>query len=263
LRKPFIGGLFQNSSDEQAQFLGNPVPAGFYVQKVLKDTIFEKAGVKPGDMLYMFNGYIIDAFGEATVPWSSDRVLLRDLISRLSIGDLVSIIIYRKGEKKEINVTLEAPPVYPVRPIFPGYETIDYEVIGGMVIMQLTDNHLPFLTGFRPDLFKYLKIENKLESILIITHILPGSYAQQLRCLLPGDVIKNMNGIRIKTLNELREALKKSIKNNFLSVETDENTLAVFEFRAMIKDEATLAASFAYPMSIAIKNLIDLVENEK
>jgi len=263
LRKPFVGAIFQNSSDEQAKFLGNPVPAGYCVQKVLKDTVFQKAGVEPGDMLYMFNGYTIDAYGEAQVPWSTDRVLLRDLISRLSIGDLVSAVFYRKGKKKEINFKIEEPPVYPVRTMFPGHESIDYEVLGGMVIMQLANNHLPFLTSFRPDLFKFLKIENKLEPILIITHILPGSYAHQIRCLMPGDTIKQVNGSLVKTLNELREALKKSIKSNFFSLETYENTLAVFEFRAMMKDEATLAASFVYPISVAIKNLIDLVESEK
>jgi len=263
LRKPFLGAFFQNSTEEQAKFLGNPEPAGFYVQKVLEGTIFKNVGIESGDMLYMFNGYKIDSYGEAQVPWSSDRVLLRDLISRLSIGDLVSMILYRKGEKKEVNFTLEAPPVYPIRTIFPGYEDIDYEVIGGMVIMQLSDNHLPFLSKFKPELLKFVKAENKIEAKLVITHILPGSYAHQIRCLFPGDTIKNVNGVAINTLNSFREALKKSIESNFLAIETDEHSLAVFDFRAMIKDEKSLAASFSYPISVAIKNLIDLVEDGK
>ena len=263
LRKPFIGVLFHNANDDQAKFLGNPVPAGFYVKQVLKDTLMEKAGIQVGDMLYMFNGHKIDAYGEAQVPWSSDRVLLRDLISRISIGDLVSMVFYRKGEKKEVNFKMEPPPVYPIRPIFPGYESIDYEVIGGMVIMELADNHLPFLGLINPDLVKYMKIENKTEPILVITHILPGSYAIQIRCLKEGQCIETVNGQAVKNLNDFRVALRKSMETNLLSIETQDKTLAVFEFRAMLKDEEKLAVSFAYPLSVSMAKLMQEVEDEK
>jgi len=259
LRKPFIGALFHNATNEQAKLLSNPVPAGYYVKRVLKNTLMEKAGVQQGDMLYMFNGHKIDAYGEAEVPWSADRVLLRDLISRLSIGDLVSLVIYRKGEKKEITFKMEKPPVYPIRPIFPGYEEIDYEVLGGMVIMELRDNHLPLLTQVNPDLIKYLKVENKTEPVLVITHILPGSYAQQLRCLTEGQTITQVNGKEVKTLNDFRVALRPSVDTDFLSIETDDKTFAVFEFAAMLKDEEKLAVSFAYPLSVSMAKLIKQV----
>lgn len=263
LRKPFIGTLFQVSSKGQAKLLGNPIPAGFYVKKVLKHSLMEKAGVQTGDMLYMFNGHSIDAYGEAQVPWSTDRVLLRDLISRISIGDLVSMVIYRKGEKKEVNFTMEPPPEYPVRPIFPGYDEIDYELIGGMVVMELRDNHLPYLMGANPDLVRFTKVECKFEPALVITHILPGSYAQQVRCLSAGDIIKKVNGIQVECLNDFRENLKKSMDTDFLSIETGDKTLAVFEFRAMLKDEPNLAVSFAYPLSVSMVNLLQEVKDEK
>jgi len=265
LRKPILGALFHNSTIEQTKFLGNPEPAGFYIQKILKDSLLEKAGVVSGDMLYMFNGSRIDSYGEAQVPWSSDRVTLRDLISRLSVGDLVSIVVYSKGEKKELNFTLEPPPVYPIRTMFPGYEQedIDYEVLGGMVIMQLTNNHLPLLWNSNSDLFRYLKVENKVDPVLVITHILPGSYAHQIRCLLPGFTIKSVNGGLVSTLNDFRAALRKSIDSDFLSLQMHNNTLAVFEFRAMLKDEETLAGSFAYPISSSISQLINRISNKK
>ena len=263
LRKPFIGVIFQNSNNEQAKLLGNPMPSGFYIKQVLKDTLMEKGGVQVGDMLYMFNGYKIDAYGEAQVPWSSDRVLLRDLISRISIGDLVSMVVYRKGEKKEINFKMESPPVYPIRTIFPGYEEIDYEVIGGMVIMELVDNHLPILSKMNPDLVKFVKIENKTEPVLVITHILPGSYAQQIRCLSEGQCMEKVNGKEVKTLNDFRVALQKSKNTNIFSVEMHDKTLAVFEFRAMLKDEEKLAVSFAYPLSVSMATLMQEVEHEK
>lgn len=263
LRKTVLGGVFHNSTDEQAKFLSNPVPSGYYIKDILKNSLMEKAGVKPGDMLYKFNGHIIDAFGEAKVSWSADRVILKDLISRLSIGQSVDIVIYRNGEKKQIKFKIEPPVIYPIREIFPGYEEIDYEVLGGMVIMELAVNHFEVLEDLNPFIVEYLKPENKVDPVLVITHIMPGSYAHQVRSLKPGDIISKVNGKKIGVLSEFRKLLKKSMESGVFSIETVEKTLAVFDFKAMLKDEINLAVSFAYPISEDVAKLIEKVEIKK
>lgn len=263
LRKPVLGAVFHSSTDAQAKFLSNPEPAGFYVKYVLPESQVFKAGLQEGDMLYSFNEHIIDAYGEAKVPWSEDRVLLKDLISRLSIGDHVTMNIYRNGEKKEIKFKVEPPAVYPVREIFPGYEQIDYEVIGGMVIMQLANNHIDILVESNPFIINYDKPENRLNPVLVITHILPGSYAHQLRCLGVGQVISKVNGKVVTTLKEFRAIIKQSLESDIFSIETQDKDLAVFEFRAMLKDEVSLAVSFSYPISSEIGKLIEAASGGK
>lgn len=263
LRRTILGGVFQSSTDEQAKFLSNPVPSGYYIKDVLKSSLMENAGVKPGDMLYKFNGHVVDAYGEAKVAWSEDRVILKDLISRLSIGQDVAIVIYRNGEKKQIKFKIEPPVMYPVREVFPGYEEIDYEVIGGMVIMELADNHLELLSELNPFIINYEKPENKVDPILVVTHIMPGSYAHQVRSINPGDLIYKVNGKAVGTLVEFRKLLKKSMKTGVLSIETTEKTLAVFDFKDMLRDEINLAVSFAYPVSDDIGKLIEEVVKEK
>jgi len=52
----------------------NPGQGGFYVAQVFADTSLAKAGVQEGDMIYEFNSYALDRFGEVSVPWSEDRV---------------------------------------------------------------------------------------------------------------------------------------------------------------------------------------------
>ena len=34
VRKPFLGAQFHNGNDDLAEYLGNPLPAGFYIQKI-------------------------------------------------------------------------------------------------------------------------------------------------------------------------------------------------------------------------------------
>jgi len=263
IRKPVLGGHFHNATDDHARFLGNPVPAGLYMHKVFKGSILEKVGLQPDDMIYELNGHRLDSYGEVTVSWGAGKISLYDLISRLEIGKRVELVVYRAGEKKEFEFTFEEMPPYPVRLKFPNYETIEYEIIGGMVVMELALNHLPLLINFSPLLMKYRKLENMLEPVLVITHILPGSHAQQLRSIIPGDIIKSINGNTVKTVAAFRSALAAHAGDEFLSFKTYDDVLAVFPFKKMLTDEKRLAKDFAYPISETVKKLLNTIDNGK
>jgi len=261
LRKPLLGGQFHNTTDDHARFLGNPVPAGLYVHKVFKGSLLEKAGVAEGDMVYEFNGHKVDSHGEAIVPWSVDRVTMYDLISRLTLGQEIKLLLYRNGQKKEIAFPLEESLAYSVRAKFPDYEDIEHEVVGGMVVMELAHNHLPLLLTMAPDLIRYQKAENTLEPALIISHILPGSHAQRLRCIIPGDIIKTVNGMPVKTVEDFRKVLQEGAGREFLSLKTANDVLAVFPLKQMLAEERRLSEDFVYPLSKTVHELVNTVIN--
>jgi len=263
LRKPILGANFHNATDDHARFLGNPLPAGLYVHKVFKGSLLQKAGVQPQDMIYELNGYRLDSYGEATVPWGSGKISLYDLISSLPIGKEVKLLVYRFGEKKEFKFKLEELAPYAIRIKFPDYEDVEHEIFGGVVVMELTVNHLPLLVDLAPGLIRFKKVENMLESALVITHILPGSRAQQLRCLIPGDIIKEMNGKPVKTVADFRAALQKNEEEKFLSLKTADDVLAVFDFQATLADEKRLSKDFTYPISKTVEKLIKTTNNGK
>jgi len=263
LRKPILGGHFHNATDDHARFLGNPLPAGLYVHKVFNDSLLQKAGVQPRDMIYELNGHRLDSYGEVTVPWGTGKISLYDLISSLPVGKEVKLLLYRQGEKKELTFVLEEFAPYPIRVKFPDYETIEHEVIGGMVVMELALNHLPLLANSSPLLVRFKKMENMLDPALVITHILPGSRAQQLRCLLPGDIIKEINGKSVKTIGDFRTALQENGSEQFLSLTTSEDVLAVFDFPAALADEKRLAKDFAYPLSETVQKLVEKNNGKK
>ena len=263
VRKPILGGRFHNATDDHARFLGNPLPAGLYLHKVLKGSLLEKGGLLPGDMLYEFNGNRLDPYGDAMVPWSSDKVSLYDQISRLATGQKVKLLLYRAGEKKEINFILELFPAYPIRVKYPDYEEVEHEVIGGMVVMELAQNHVPLLLRTAPFLIKFQKVENTFDPVLIITHILPGSRAQQLRSLIPGAIIRTVNGTTVRTVKEFRDVLRAGAQKEFLSLVTADDVLAVFPLKKVLADEKRLSRDFAYPLSEIVQELLTMVTNEK
>lgn len=262
-RKAILGGQFHNTTDDHARFLGNPTPAGLYVHKVFKNSLFEKAGVMPGDMIYELAGCALDSHGEVVAPWSQEKVALFDLVSRLVVGQMVNMVFYRAGVKKEATFKFELMPVYAIRTKYPDFELVDREVIGGMVFMELTHNHIPYLADFAPDLLKYRKVENMYEPVVVISHILPGSHAQQLRCFVPGDIIETVNGIPVTTIASMREVLLSSTRSQFLSIKTQGQVLGVFPFREMLSDEVRLSQDFVYPLSPLVSQLLALVNDGK
>jgi serine protease Do len=155
VRRPYLGVAFNFGSDALASFLGNPVPSGLYINRVLERSLAARAGLQAGDMLYDFNGFKVDAFGDVSVPQSSDKVSIFDLLSRLRVGQDIHVVIYRKGKKHALSCKFELIEPYPVRTVYPDYEQIDYEAIAGMVIMQLTDDHINLLVDQAPYLLEY------------------------------------------------------------------------------------------------------------
>lgn len=209
LRRPFLGILYNNASETLTKFLGNPEPGGLFVVDVYEGSPLYKAGVKRRDMIYELNGHRVDIYGE--LPWIEDKISIVDYVSQLKLGDEVRIVLYREGQKKEIVFNFEQADQLPVHKIYPGYEEIDYEIIAGMLIQELALNHLPVLVNNSPGLAKYAEIKNQMEAAVIVTHVFPNSLAQRSRSFGPGVIIKEINGQKVATLNDVRRELLKKL----------------------------------------------------
>jgi serine protease Do len=255
LRKPFLGLFFNCASPELTKHLGNPEPGGCYVVDVYKNSPLAQAGVKAGDMVYEINGHTVDIYGEVDVPWDDERLSLVDYVSRLKPGQVIDITLYRNGQRRDMSFKFDHAELPPIRIMYPGYEDIDYEMLSGMVIMPLTINHLNRLITVAPSLLKYDDLKNQLDPILIITHVLPGSLAQRSKALLPGMVLKEINGKEVKTLQDLRSVIKKGAHDNHLMVKTTDDVLVALPMQQLLEEEPLLAYDFHYPLTDLVKDL--------
>lgn len=256
LRKPFLGVLFNNASEQLTQYLGNPAPGGCYVVEVVKDSTLYKAGIERGDMLYQINGHTIDIYGEMKVPWNEDKISLVDYVSRLTIGENVNLVAYRKGKRKEVCVKFSHTELPPIREVYPGYEPIDYEIFGGMVLMQLTFNHIHIMKNNIPGLLKYIELSNRAEPVLLITHIFPNSQLHRSRALTVGATINQVNGVPVHTLDEFRKVIKNSAHETFLTIlaadnlsRTSDNMLVALAMDKVVQEEPQLSQDFRYQLT--------------
>lgn len=265
LRKPFLGILSVNATDNLTSYLGNPQPGGCYVVEIVKDSPLYKAGVKSGDMIYQINGHRLDIYGEMSVPWTEDKVSIVDYVSRLAIGDDVQLVVYRNGERVECTVKFGHSQVLPIRKIYPGYEEIDYEVFGGMVVMELTMNHIKMLINHAPGLAKYTEMKNQSDCVLIVTHIFPNCQLYRARTLAPGVTLREVNGVAVKSLADFRSCLPLAFDNNYMTIRAvdnltraSDNLLVVLPFDKVLQEEPILARSFHYDISPMVGQLLQI-----
>jgi serine protease Do len=270
LRKPFLGIVFNNATDALTDYLGNPAPGGAYVVEVVKDSTLDKAGVQRGDMIYKMNNYNLDIFGEMRVPWSEDKISLIDYVARLSIGQDINLVIYRNGERKEVTAKFEETALPAISEVYPGYETIDYEVFGGIVVTQLSLNHLQLLGSRAPGLAKYMDMKKRIEPALIITHIFPSSYAYRSRAVAVGNTIHEVNGIPVKTLDDYRKALKQSAHDKYWVLRfvdnvarRSENVILALPWHQLTDQEPVLSRDYRYPMTQTGRELVEAAHMQK
>lgn len=257
LRKPTLGCLFTAATPEMVKYFNNPGEGGWYIAKVFKGTLFENVGIQADDMLYEINGYRIDMYGDLDVPWSEDKASLFEFLNRLNIGDKLTLSIFRKGVHKEFSFIFEPNFLSPIRMIYPEFEpeAVDYEIIGGMVIMPLTLNHVLTLKARTPDLMRYGKIELQHEPAILITNILPNSQAAKARILQAGEIIEMVNGQKVKTLADFRNAILDGAGTGYITLRTDDNFYAVLPTDKIIKEEDMLAGRYFYKKSPLIEAL--------
>lgn len=268
LRKPFLGLLFSNASDYLTEYLGNPQPGGCYVVEVVHDSPLERAGVKRGDMVYAINDLPVDIFGEMSVPWSEDKISIVDFVGRLSIGEKVHMVVYRKGKRKEFTVAFDQTSLPAVRKVYPGHEEIDYEIFGGMVVMQLTLNHVHGLSNAVPGLAKHAELAAQTKPVLLITHIFPTSHAARLRSLAVGSTIHEVNGKEVQTLEEFRTLVRAGFADKFFTMRVSdnvatENIFVSLPYDKIAEQEAELARDYKYPITKLSQELVTRNEHQK
>ncbi|KKP35478.1 MAG: Protease Do [candidate division TM6 bacterium GW2011_GWF2_32_72] len=257
LRKPFLGVLFNNGSEALTEYLGNPEPGGCYVVDIFEGSPLHKAGIKCGDMIYEIDGLQLDLYGEMNVAWCEDKISIMDYVSRLKLGQALKIVVYRKGQRVNLDIKFDLAEETPVRAKFPGYESLNYSVIAGMVIQPLNLNIVGALINNVNSLVKYAEFKNQLKPALVVTHVLQNSQAQRSRTIAPGAILAEINGKEVTTLEELENAIAAGKNSKYLTMETSDKIFVAFPMSKVLDDEPRLSVDNKYQVSKNIKLLLN------
>ena len=265
IHKNVLGVMLVNGTNNYRDLYGRnkKCPKGIIIKKITNNSPLNGL-VEEGDLITSFNNgkeYPLDYYGETNVEWESGKVSLDNLIKRCIPGEKIKLRIWsvKKGKCLDINVKLKNfKEIYPIRKIFPHIDKIDYEVFGGMILSNLTLNHLQ-----RPEFAHliYLIQDDKIyKEQLVITHIFPNSKIAEYNTISPYSLISKINNIKVRNLTEFRKAIKKPIKkknNTFLIIETSNKDKVIINIKELLEQEQELIKLYNYEQSKLVKYFVN------
>lgn len=256
IKRRSLGGSLQPITPYTFSYLGVSTADGCYIQEVLPGGPLDKAGVQAKDILVQIDGHAIDSYGEITLEGYDEKRALSEYIERVPFGTSIELLVCR-GECTFICSLMPQEVVdNSFRTMYPAYEKIDYEVFGGMVLMQLMQNNYELLVGDAPGLERLYMTKNNTQSLLVITHIFPNSELNRCGLLMPGDCMQMVNNEPVSTLADFRAALKKQRANDYFALtvadmKTDEShtLLVVLPMAKLLEENRLLSEQYHFDNS--------------
>ncbi len=181
VERGMLGIRIQQINEEIADSLGVKAEQGALVVEVAKNSAAEKSGVKVGDIITKFDGQNID----------SVRKLSR-IVAEAALNKSIELDIIRDGKKLKLNVLLA-----PEKEQKPDEEEVDSSTILGAEMAPLT----PRLRG-------KFNIEENIEGLVILE--VDKNSIWRRKGFMPGDVIISADQKKLKTQQDLMQAIKKA-----------------------------------------------------
>ena len=183
----WLGIQIQDITDDVAEYYGLKDVHGVLVYQVLPESPAEQAGMKDGDILKTFDGQ----------PIEHSRQLI-DRVSGTPAGKKIAAEILREG--KTVRVTIEI-----------GERPSEIETGGGPSTAEAWRGIK--VEAVTPEIAEQFGIAPESAGV-IVTEVEPKSQAESAG-LRPGDVINEVNRVKIETINDYRRATA-DVKGNAL-----------------------------------------------
>lgn len=209
VRRGMLGVEIRRLDKDDVESMNLKDTNGVLVNKVRKGSAAEKAGIKQYDVITAINGEKIENGNS-----------LRNRVAATKPGTEIRLKIYRNGNESEVKVTLDEVAADGEKP------RIESNV-GSTERDSENDGKLGFnLQPLSPDMVAKLRLPDSVSGVIITKVDQTGPAAE--KGLRTGDVITAINREKVKTLDDVRSALKNSGKKAvLLLILRGEQTLTV------------------------------------
>lgn len=188
IERGFLGVDIQDLTPELAEYFQLKDTKGVLIPEVHENSAAEKAGLKPNDIIVEFNGKPVDSNKE-----------LQNCVAMLEPGTSVTIVVLRDGKKETLTAELtKRPPLSELAGLLPK----DVQASLGFSVQDLTDELAQ-------------RYDYKGQSGVVVTDVEPYSDAARAG-IIPGVLIKEVNGVEINNTREFNEAITKAKKGIIL-----------------------------------------------
>lgn len=268
--RPNIGFEYVYTNSSYFKYKNIKKCNGVLLTHVFKNSPAWNCGIRKGDILCKINGINIDKNGLIDRRWFNEKMTLLDLFNTFKIGDSINIehISDNKLKKSKLVMCEYQPKISNKYPLL---EKIKYEVFGGIIVAELNLNNLE--TILNNNLSKLLIVnrltklagalvsKNREESLCFVTHVFSNSIVKNDEVVKEGDIISQVNNKKIKTIENYRNALKKS--GEFIVFKINDTKEYIIDTKSILENELDFSKTFQFPISKSYKNLSKKLSTKK
>lgn len=177
--------------------------------------------IKKGDLLLSINGKKISTHGNISLPGSFfDKMELAIYLATLTKYTKIPYTYWNGSKELHSSITV-GDYIPPVMMHYPEFERIDYEIVIGMVFMDLSAEHIMMAEDCDENspkwplhITRYGVYPDRVKSRVILTYIYPSTYIAGLEYITSGLLVDEVNGKKITNLKSFQNALlKPKLKN--------------------------------------------------
>lgn len=249
VERPLLNCIINNIDEHIIKKITNN-NNGIYISKVFKHSIFEE--IKDDFILTKFGDYTIDNFGFSSKRWLDEKIHISNLINFYKNDETISIEYIKDQKKIKKNIKLE-PKKKLVPYLYSNFEEIDYLVVGGGIFMNLSLNNI--ISNKR--LHNKIDEDNIFEEKLIVSFILPNSIISVINNFENGDMICEVNNIKVNNLKELRKALTEKYminKTRVIKIVNSNQKTIILDYNETLKMNKLLKKIFNFNNKNIISN---------
>ena len=207
--------------------------------------------LKTGDVLLSIDSFELNPYGRFTHP-KYDALFFDYLITSKTAGEKITFNIWRDGKSEKIEAIVKNFDVSQM--LVPWYDLDSqpqYFIIGGCILQKLTRTYLEARgedwTGkVEPHIYNYLineafKPTDERKEIIVLSYVLPGDINLGYHSLSQF-VIDNINGMKIRSMKDIPQALKLKPQEKFDVIEFELNQPKIVLDRSKIQQADMLIA---------------------
>jgi serine protease Do len=183
----WLGVALQLVTPDLAKSFGLDGEKGALIAEVMKESPAEKAGLKGGDIILEFDGHPIHEMGQ-----------LPRVVAATPVGKKVKVLVQRDGREVSVPVTIEQLKDGDEEDVALPSDSL------GIKVAELTAERA-----------QQLRLQG--DRGVLVTEVQPDSLADRAG-IMEGDLIAEMNGVRIATVSDYSKAVSSVKKAGYLKV---------------------------------------------
>jgi hypothetical protein len=167
--------------------------------------------LKTGDVLLSIDQNPI--FSDGRVAMDNDRLMLNEIVERKFKDDTVTLKILRAGKEMKVTMSLSTPwpyltqaRQYDVRPRFVLFGGLVFQPLSSSFYAALQDKSITLRYYYTQFLGKELYLKHP--EVIVISKVLPDPI-NTYQSRFVNTIVEEINGFKIKTLEDVAEAFNK------------------------------------------------------